>query len=560
MSCRVSKLNVCYLVDETKTPIKLNFDVDISNDELIYNLYRFNELEYTQEITENINIPNLKEGVYFHELIWSRDGIDRVVFQGNVEIRKKGSEKCNCENSEEKDVVINVDEYTINVELNGGSGGYGVDGIGLNYEWRGTELGIKREDETDFEFVDLKGDKGDKGSSGSGTGGVDLTYILGKNIYSSEMNIAGKYINSTYALANSVNSIYAKIPISKGTYTLSRNGNITSYNSFNSFYITDNNDVKILTDKLQLLPFDRSGKGRVINAPEGSAFLYINIYSDVSTGMPNMSSSMQIEQSDLVTEYSPYKELVTKIDGYELTDEEANKRIDNYDSRRSFKGKTLAVLGDSISAGSNGKKWVDVLTSKYLFDNIYNVARSGARWSHQAVTTYDISLNGVGSNVMWNQANLIISKVRDNSYKQPDVILIKCGRNDANITLGTASSVFDNNDILSREPNTILTVAEGIRYTCETLLNEYPDVQIILITPIQWALTSGNTWLSIGDLIKESAMYLSVDVIDAGGKSGIYNFLEKTPKYLLDGTHPNELGNEKLGNFILNELRTKVIQ
>lgn len=42
----------------------------------------------------------------------------------------------------------------------------GDTGIGLNYRWQGTYLGIKREDETEFVYVDLKGEKGDKGDKG----------------------------------------------------------------------------------------------------------------------------------------------------------------------------------------------------------------------------------------------------------------------------------------------------------------------------------------------------------------------------------------------------------
>lgn len=35
------------------------------------------------------------------------------------------------------------------------------DGYDLEYDWNGTELGIKRDDEQDYEYVDLKGEKGD---------------------------------------------------------------------------------------------------------------------------------------------------------------------------------------------------------------------------------------------------------------------------------------------------------------------------------------------------------------------------------------------------------------
>ena len=47
-----------------------------------------------------------------------------------------------------------------------GSGEAGRDGVGLEFNWRGTELGIKREDEVDYKYVNLKGEKGDKGSPG----------------------------------------------------------------------------------------------------------------------------------------------------------------------------------------------------------------------------------------------------------------------------------------------------------------------------------------------------------------------------------------------------------
>ena len=33
--------------------------------------------------------------------------------------------------------------------------------MGLNYDWQGTSLGVKREDEQQYEYVNLKGEKGD---------------------------------------------------------------------------------------------------------------------------------------------------------------------------------------------------------------------------------------------------------------------------------------------------------------------------------------------------------------------------------------------------------------
>lgn len=42
----------------------------------------------------------------------------------------------------------------------------GKDGVGLDYTWQGTELGVKKEDEPTFNYVNLKGDKGDIGPQG----------------------------------------------------------------------------------------------------------------------------------------------------------------------------------------------------------------------------------------------------------------------------------------------------------------------------------------------------------------------------------------------------------
>lgn len=38
------------------------------------------------------------------------------------------------------------------------------DGMGLQYKWDGTRLGVKREDESSYDYTDLKGDKGDAGA------------------------------------------------------------------------------------------------------------------------------------------------------------------------------------------------------------------------------------------------------------------------------------------------------------------------------------------------------------------------------------------------------------
>ncbi len=48
----------------------------------------------------------------------------------------------------------------------GEQGEQGPPGVGLDYDWQNTFLGVKREDETQYTYTDLKGPKGDKGDVG----------------------------------------------------------------------------------------------------------------------------------------------------------------------------------------------------------------------------------------------------------------------------------------------------------------------------------------------------------------------------------------------------------
>ena len=58
--------------------------------------------------------------------------------------------------------ITRKDGTTKSVQINDGENG--ADGISLEYNWSGTNLGIKREDEQNYQYVNLKGDKGDAGS------------------------------------------------------------------------------------------------------------------------------------------------------------------------------------------------------------------------------------------------------------------------------------------------------------------------------------------------------------------------------------------------------------
>lgn len=65
-----------------------------------------------------------------------------------------------------KDVIKQATDTPIAETSKGEPGEPGQDGVGLQFTWDGTRLGIKREDETEYQFVNLQGPKGEQGERG----------------------------------------------------------------------------------------------------------------------------------------------------------------------------------------------------------------------------------------------------------------------------------------------------------------------------------------------------------------------------------------------------------
>jgi hypothetical protein len=72
------------------------------------------------------------------------------------------------ESAEKLDIDVNKVGGTTTVEITKQDGTTKteevIDGIGLDYNWNGTSLGVKREDEDNYSYANLKGDKGDAGA------------------------------------------------------------------------------------------------------------------------------------------------------------------------------------------------------------------------------------------------------------------------------------------------------------------------------------------------------------------------------------------------------------
>lgn len=207
-----------------------------------------------------------------------------------------------------------------------------------------------------------------------------------------------------------------------------------------------------------------------------------------------------------------------------------------------FLGDSICTYPDELTFG----EWIYWMPQYVPIKSIKTYGVGGARWCVSA------------SNNIYSQFLSLKSEV-DGGRVTPDVIVLDAGINDVayNTSIGTAESAFNGEDILSVDRSTISTVYSSIRYTCESVIAEYPSAQLILVTPYQSGLMARETGVrNVRDAMIESAKRLSLRVINQTDDLGIYNYNESiSPLYLRsDGTHPSEAGKRLLARFISSEL------
>lgn len=96
----------------------------------------------------------------------------------------------------------NGETKSVNI-YDGQNGTDGNDGVGLEYNWDGTLLGIKREDEQNYEYVNLKGDTGNTGSAGAD--GFSPTASVSKSGSTATITITDKNGTTTAQVSDGTN-------------------------------------------------------------------------------------------------------------------------------------------------------------------------------------------------------------------------------------------------------------------------------------------------------------------------------------------------------------------
>ena len=96
------------------------------------------------------------------------------------------------------------------------------------------------------------------------------------------------------------------------------------------------------------------------------------------------------------------------------------------------------------------------------------------------------------------------------------------------------------------------------------LINKYPTSKIVVLTPMHRLSedeprADGSTLLTYVNIIRQVAEYYSLPVLDLYAESGI---TPKVPvlmeRYMPDGLHPSDAGNEILYNLIANFIKYRL--
>lgn len=223
----------------------------------------------------------------------------------------------------------------------------------------------------------------------------------------------------------------------------------------------------------------------------------------------------------------------------------------------------IAILGDSNTwiGGDNcdnPKGWNKWFKEAFKPATIKSYARSGATWTNTPQThrkTHE-NIDVMGdNNVIYNQICRLEEAVDGGEQPKPQLVLIMAGTNDAwfqkerpEVFSATAEEAFAIDNIRQRRASQNLTLAESVRYGCETLKAVCPWARIILITPIQSSVIKKAYINKVGNIIEDCGKLMGISVIR----------MDQRIFGMTDGIHTSERGAKEMGTILAKQIATLV--
>lgn len=219
----------------------------------------------------------------------------------------------------------------------------------------------------------------------------------------------------------------------------------------------------------------------------------------------------------------------------------------------------LLTLGDSITALGTGERgWIKYFIEKTNATLVANVAVNSAKLADDSNTVLDGNPTQTSNNTLSNQ----VQKVINNTYDEPDIIIIAIGTNNGiAITKQNMIDVFYDSDKQLKPLDEVDRTTDygAFRWCFEKLHSLYPNAQIFWSTPIHGAQTMrrAERIIDCRESLQIATEYVGCVMIDSVrcGINGINEIMNTNGEYLIDGLHTNVNGAKKLGYYIASKVK-----
>lgn len=230
----------------------------------------------------------------------------------------------------------------------------------------------------------------------------------------------------------------------------------------------------------------------------------------------------------------------------------------------------IALLGDSMTwiGGDKCEKdtgWSFYLKRAFPDSEINTYARSGATWTNTKNTKGDVNHYTAllhDENVLYNQVVRLINDASKDKTKTPATIILFAGGNDAMFQtkrpgLFEKGKEITLNDLKKLHPSEVITLAESIELDCRLLQQNFPNAELLLITPTQLSKATPDIIHKVSDVIEGVGKKLNIKVLRADNDVDIKHEVEKQKghKYTYDGVHTNPEGAKLIANFIIPNIK-----
>lgn len=266
-------------------------------------------------------------------------------------------------------------------------------------------------------------------------------------------------------------------------------------------------------------------------------------------------STENYEASVEIPQYITKMYVVSTVGNLPVVKKQVLKRLASEDINI-WNGKKAVFLGDSITAGS----WYNPTLKTWE-----NMTENWTYWVSKicGMTYKNYGIGGTHVSSAYNsgdgsKAEQAFTNRYSNMDDDADVVFVMGGTNDwfpSHTDTAPFGSISDNTDI---------SFCGAIRVLCEGLIKKYNGKQIFFLTPICNANqlsanpTTGKTLKEYCDAITEICGMYSIEVINTHVNAPLHFMIaENASKYCSqqDGsTHPNDLGQKLLGEYVAREI------